>query len=136
VLEVLFEVYTIIYEQAYAELGAFAHEIIRRSRANLTNSSSNFFNHIPLNAPEGLNVNVILRNIARCYPDLNEKTRFIDAFAALFDDLIAQIKNCLGQPLATETRDRIRLRCSNIVRFANETDLKLRLLGVLNRITK
>ena len=91
---------------------------------------------IPLQAPEGLNVNAILRNIARCYPDLNEeKTKFIDAFAALYNNLITELDKYLGHPLAAETADRIRLRSSNIVRFARETDLKLRLLGVLNRIT-
>jgi hypothetical protein len=67
---------------------------------------------------------------------LNAKTKFIDAFAALFSNLIAEIKNYLGQPLTIETMDRIRMKSSNIVRFASETDLKLRLLGVLNRIAK
>ena len=136
VLEVLFEVYAIIYDQMFAELGTFAAEIVQRSRANLTNSYDRFFANIPLHAPEGLNINAILRNIARCYPDLDEKTRFIDAFAALFDSLLTEIEKYLGRPLADATADRIRLRSSNIVRFARETDLKLRLLGVLNRITK
>jgi hypothetical protein len=136
VLEVLFEVYTIIYAQIHAELGGFAKEIVRHSRADLTNSYSNFFANIPLDTPESLNINVILRNIARCYPGLNEKTRFIDAFAALFSNLIAELENYLGRPLAAKTTKRIRLRSLNILRFAKETDLKLRLLGVLNRITK
>ena len=136
VLEVLFEVYVIIYDQMFTELGAFAAEIIRRSRANLTNHYNKFFANIPLDTPEGLNINSILRNIANCYPDWDEKTKFIDAFAALFDNLLTEIEKILGRPLAAATANRIRMRSSNIVRFARETDLKLRLLGVLNRITK
>lgn len=135
VLEVLLEVYTIIYDQIFIELGAFATEIIQRSRANLTNSYGKFFANIPLHTPEGLNINLILRSISGCYSNSDEKTKFIDAFAALFDNLITELEKYLGHPLASETANRIRLRTSNIVRFARETDLKLRLLGALNRIT-
>lgn len=136
VLEVLFEIYKIIYDQIYTELGSFSTQIVRRCRTNLKNSYGKFFANIPLHAPEGLNITVVLRNIASCYPDLYDKTLFIDAFAALFDKLIIELENFLGRPLAAETVDRIRLRSSNIVRFARESDLKLRLLGVLNRITR
>ena len=136
VLEVLFEVYAIIYDQMFTELGAFAGEIVRRSGANLTNSYHKFFANIPLDTPEGLNMNAILRNIASCYPDSDEKNKFIDAFGALFDNLLTEIEKYLGRPLAAATADRIRMKSSNIVRFARETDLKLQLLAVLNRITK
>jgi hypothetical protein len=136
ILEVFFEVYKIIYNQIFYELGIFALNLVRRSRNNLKNSYRNLFTDVPLDTPERLNLSTILRNIARHYPNSNEKAMFIDAFAALFDNLIGELERYLGRRLSAETAEQIRVRSSNIVRFAEDTDLKMRLLGVLNRITR
>jgi hypothetical protein len=134
ILEVFCEVFKIIYGQLFKELGDASLEIIRRSRDNLKNNHRNLFIDVSLETPDRLNINSILRNIAQHYPGAGQKALFIDAFSALFDDLLKESKRFLGLKLAEETFTSIRAGTSNIVRFAEESELKMRLLGVLNRI--
>ena len=136
ILDVLIEIYRTIYEQLFNELGIFALDLVHRSLLNLKNSYAKIYENVPLHTPERITNNAILKNIARYYPESNKTARFMDAFAVLFKNLIDELEKFLGEQLAAETAERIRDRSSNIVRFAKESDLKLRLLGVINRITQ
>lgn len=136
ILDVFFEVYKLIYEQLFNELGVFTLDVIERSIRNLKSSYSKLFDRVPLDTPERITHNAILRNIAQHFPDASANANFMDAFAALFNNLIRELEKYLGEQLAAETAERIRVRSSNIVRFAKESDLKLRLLGIINRISE
>jgi hypothetical protein len=136
IVDVFFEIYKLIYEQLYNELGIFALKLVQRSIINLKNSHSKLFNNLPLDTPDRITNNAIFRNIAHCYPDSTGKIKFMDAFAAFFENLIGQLEVFLGERFAAETVERIRIRSLNIVRFAKASDLKMRLLGIINRITE
>jgi hypothetical protein len=136
ILEVFCEVFKIIYEQLFRELGKASIEIIRRSRENLKNHHKDLFLDVALETPDSLNINSILRNIAQHYPGSDQRALFMDAFSALFDNLLKELKRFLGLKLAAETFASIRAGTSNIVRFAKESELKMRLLGILNRIAQ
>ena len=73
--------------------------------------------------------------MANHYPDSHQSALFIDAFADLFENVLAETKRFLGTRLTAQTAERIRLESTNIMRFAQESDLKMRLLGVLNKIS-
>jgi hypothetical protein len=60
----------------------------------------------------------------------------MDAFAAFFENLIVELDVFLGERVAAETVEQIRIRSLNIARFAKASDLKIRLLGTINRITE
>jgi hypothetical protein len=136
ILEVFCEVFKIIYEQLFRELGKASIEIIRRSRENLKNHHKDLFLDVALETPDSLNINSILRNIAQHYPGSDQRALFMDAFSALFDNLLKELKRFLGLKLDAETFASIRAGTSNIVRFAKESELKMRLLGILNRIAQ
>jgi len=136
ILEVLFEAYNIIYQHIYAELGIYVFDIIEHSRLNLRNNHANFFLDVALHNPERLTINSILKNMANHYPDSHQRALFIDAFAELFKNVLTEAERYLGTRLAAQTADRIRLESTNIMRFAQESDLKMRLLGVLNKISR
>ena len=135
IIDVFFEIYHLIYEQLFNELGIFARELVQRSTINLKNSYAKFFENLPLDTPDKMTNNAIFRNIAHCYPDSSEKIKFMDAFAAFFENFIGEMEVFLGERFAAETVQRIRTRSLNIVRFAKASDLKMRLLGIINRIT-
>lgn len=136
ILQVLFEVYKIIYKQIYAELGVYVLNIIARSQISLRNNHKNIFIHVALDTPEQLTINSILKNIANHYPESHQRALFIDAFADLFENMLAETKRYFGSRLTAETAERIRVESTNIMRFAKESELKMRLLGVLNKITR
>jgi hypothetical protein len=136
ILEVLFEAYNIIYQYIYTELGIYVFDIIERSRLNLRNDHANFFLDVALHNPERLSINSILINMANHYPDSHRSALFIDAFADLFENVLTETERHLGTRLIAQTAERIRLESTNIMRFAQESDLKMRLLGVLNRISR
>ena len=81
-------------------------------------------------------MNSILKNMANHYPDSHQSTLFVDAFADLFENVLAETKRYLGTRLTAQIAERIHLESTNIMRFAKESDLKLRLLGVLNTISR
>lgn len=136
ILEVFFEVYNLIYQHIYAELGIYVLNIIERSRAHLRNNHASIFLNVALHNPQRLTINSILKNMANHYPDSDQNALFIDAFADLFANVLAETKRYLGTHLTAQTAERIRLESTNIMRFAKDSDLKIRLLGVLNRITR
>jgi hypothetical protein len=135
ILEVFLEAYNIIYRHIYSELGIYVFDIIEHSRLNLRNNHANFFLDVALQNPERLTINSILKNMANHYPDSRQNALFIDAFADLFENVLAETKRYLGARLTSQTAERIRLESTNIMRFAQESDLKMRLLGVLNKIS-
>ncbi len=136
IVDVFFDIYKLIYAQLYNELGIFARALVQRSINDLKNSHRKLFENLPLDTPDRISNSAVFRNIAHCYPDSTEKIKFMDAFAVFFDNLIGQLEVFLGERFAAETVERIRIRSSNIVRFAKTSDLKMRLLGIINRITE
>ena len=134
ILEVLLEAYNIIYRHIYSELGICVFDIIERSRSSLRNKHANFFLDVALHNPERLTINSILKNMANHYPDSHQSALFIDAFADLLENVLDETERHLGARSTAQIAERIRLESMNIMRFAPDSNLKMSLLGVLNRI--
>jgi len=136
VFEVLLEIYQLIHKELFRELGIRSSNTIKKAQDDLSTSFQLLFKDVPLDAPEHLKIQTVLRNLATYFPAPDQRSVFINAFFELFENMLRELKNFLGERLLEHTIDRIKSGASNIERFATESNLKRRLLETLNRIAE
>ncbi len=134
ILEVLFEVFTLITTELQNEIGVRGKEIIETSLKELKPDHQKIFIDVSLDDPERLDKNAILRNIAFHFPSPDQRPIFIDAFLGLFLKILDELKRFLGMGLTKDTSQRISRIISNIEIFSMNTTMKKRLLEILNVI--
>ena len=136
VLDTLLEIYTFISHMLFFELGAKAEDVIRESQLHLTRMHNSTFVDIPLEKPDEVTKDMILRNIAHYYPELDTRILFIEGFYALFEHLQAAIEKYLGRRLAEQAAGKIKTEIKNIERYAKETALRSHLLETFDKMVQ
>jgi hypothetical protein len=136
ILEVLFEVYRIITSELFHELGKGGLKVIQDSRDKLSSRYKVIFDGIDLESPEEMTTGAILRNMYRNFPSPEQRLLFIEGFSALFQNILEELRAFLGVGLRRSTAEKVRKKISDIERFASDSQLKDRLLDVLDTISK
>jgi hypothetical protein len=136
VLDTLLEIYAYISHMLLVELGAKAQEVIRQSQHLLTRIHNGIFVGIPLEKPDKVTKEMILRNIAHYYPEPERRIVFIEAFCALFEQIQTAIENYLGSHLVKQAAVKIKTEIKNIERYAKETALRSHLLETFDKLVQ
>jgi DNA-binding Lrp family transcriptional regulator len=136
VLDTLLEIYAFISHMLFIELGAKAADVIRESLLLLTRMHSGTFVGIPLEKPDEVTKDMILKNIAHYYPEPDTRILFIEAFYALFEHMQAAIEKYLGRRLAEQAAGKIKTEIKNIERYAKETSLRSHLLETFDKMVQ
>jgi DNA-binding Lrp family transcriptional regulator len=136
VLDTLLEIYAFISRMLFFELGAKAEDVIRESQLLLSRMQNGTFVGIPLETPDEVTKDMILRNIAHYYPEPDTRILFIEAFCALFEHMQAAIEKYLGKRLAEQATGKIKTEIKNIERYAKETALRSHLLETFDKMVQ
>lgn len=133
---VLFEVYQLLVNELFHELGKRGKEVIQDSVKLLKPDHRKIFANIPMDEPDKMKINSIFRNISHNFPSPDQRLIFIDAFLELYLLIFADYNKFVGRGLANVTADKIGRNISDIERFATNSSYKNRLLEVLKTISK
>ena len=136
VLDTLLEIHSFLSNMLFFELGAKAEDVIRQSLQNLIRIHSGIFVGIPLERGGDVTKEMILRNIAHYYPGPETRILFIEAFCALFENMLTAIGKYLGITLAEQASVKIRTEIKNIERYATETALRSHLLETFDKMVQ
>lgn len=134
VLETLLEIHAFISQLLFFEIGAKAKDVIRQSKHLLPRMHHSIFVGIPLEKPDEVKKDMILRNIAHYYPEPDRRILFVEAFCALFDQMQTAIEKYLGRRLAEHAAVKIKTEMKNIERYAQKTALRNHLLEVFDKL--
>jgi hypothetical protein len=91
---------------------------------------------VPLEKPDEVTKDMILRNIAHYYPEPGQRILFIEAFCTLFEHLQTSIEKYLGRRLAEQATVKIKTEMKNIERYAKETSLRSHLLETFDNMVQ
>jgi DNA-binding Lrp family transcriptional regulator len=136
VLDTLLEIYAFISHMLFFELGAKAVDVIQESQLLLTRMHNGTFVGVPLEKPEEVTKEMILRNMAHYYPGPDTRIPFIEAFCALFEHMQTAIEKYLGRQLAEQATGKIKTEIKNIERYAKETSLRSHLLETFDKMVQ
>lgn len=136
ILNVMFELYRLITVELLHEMGAKGEEIIQKALESLSAEHQIMFLNVPLEEPEKLDMNQILRNIASYFPAPKQRLMFMDAFRSLYLHILDETKKFLGAGLTKETIKKIGTVKADIETFSADTPSKQKMLGILNEIVK
>jgi len=88
------------------------------------------FLNVPLEEPEKLDMNQILRNIASYFPAPKQRLIFMDAFHFLYLHILDETEKFLGAGLAKETIKKIGTVKTDIEAFSTDTPSKQKMLEI------
>jgi hypothetical protein len=93
------------------------------------------FAEIPLDNPERVRKQMVLRNMARYHPDPAQRYLFIEAFCDLIGKLRSEINRHLGDRFASDATSKIQTEIKNVERYAKETAMRSHLLETFDRLS-
>jgi len=134
ILDMLLEIYAFISHLLFFEIGAKATEIIRQAQHPLNRMHKGIFSGIPLEKPDAIKKDMILRNIAHYCPDPDARILCVEAFCAFFKQMQTVIEKNLGSRLAGQITLKIKTEIKNIERCAQETALRRQLLEAFAKL--
>lgn len=136
ILGVLFEVYQLLINELFHELGKRGKKVIQISIKVLKPDHQKIFSDIEMDEPDKMEINSIFRNISQNFPSPDQRLIFIDAFLELYLLVFAEYNKFVGRGLANVAAEKIGRSISDIERFATNSSYKNRLLEVLHTISK
>lgn len=136
ILKVLCEVYQVITEGLFHELGAKGKDLIEKARKNLPRDYQLAFVGVVLEEPEKIDINVILRNMASYFSSAKYQFTLMDTFYALYVNILNELNKFLGLGLTKGSLQEIRRIRNDIQVFSVKTELKQRLVEVLDDVVK
>ncbi|MBN2419278.1 MAG: hypothetical protein JXL81_07825, partial [Deltaproteobacteria bacterium] len=89
------------------------------------------FENVPLHDPESVDSNIILRNIASCFPSPENRLNFIDAFYEIYKHIMDEAKLFLGTGLVKEMINKIKTLKADMETFSEDTPSKKRAVKIL-----
>jgi DNA-binding Lrp family transcriptional regulator len=134
ILETLLEIYAFVSHLLFSEIGAKAKDVIRQSQQLLTRTHPGIFAGIPLEKPDEVKKDMILRNIAHYYPEPDTRILFVEAFCALIEQMQTASEKYLGRRLAEHAAVKIKTEIKNIARYAQESALRSHLLEAFDKL--
>ncbi|NNF99104.1 MAG: MarR family transcriptional regulator [Desulfobacteraceae bacterium] len=133
---VLFDIYKMVTGDLFHELGLRGKESIKDARKKLNSEHQKVFIDMDLAEPNSLNEEGIIRNLSRHFPNVKSAMIFIDAFHALYTNILEELKKFLGVGLTSDSANEIGNKIRDIERFASDTELKKQLLAVLMDLSR
>ncbi len=94
------------------------------------------FADIPLDNPERVRKEMILKNMACYYSEPAQRYLFIEAFGELIGNLSTEIRRYLGGKFASDATVKIQTEIKNIERYAKETAMRSHLLETFDRLSE
>ncbi|HPJ66442.1 MAG TPA: hypothetical protein PLQ82_10905 [Desulfobacteraceae bacterium] len=134
ILKVLLEIHELITKEMQSELGAKARDIIQKAKGKLTAANQMLFENIPLDDPERVDANMILRNIASHFPSPENRFTFVDAFYEIYKNIMDEAKLFLGIGLVKEMIKKIKTIKADMETFSEDTPSKKRALKILTEL--
>jgi hypothetical protein len=136
ILETLLEIYSYLLHLLIAELGRRSQDVVQRALNTLNKSHKAMFADIPLENPDRVRKEMVLKNMAYYYPEPAQRYLFIEAFCELIANLRAEIHRYLGGKLASDATVKIQTEIKNIERYAKETAMRSHLLETFDRLSE
>ena len=136
ILETLLEIYSYLLHLLIAELGRRSRDVVQRALNTLNKSHKAMFADIPLENPDRVRKEMVLKNMAYYYPEPTQRYLFIEAFCELIGNLRAEIHRYLGGKLASDATVKIQTEIKNIERYAKETAMRSHLLETFDRLSE
>jgi len=134
ILETLLEIYSYLLHLLIAELGRRSRDVVQRALITLNKRHKAMFTDIPLDNPERVRKEMVLKNMAYYYPEPEQRYLFIEAFCELIGNLRTEIDRYLGGKFASDATVKIQTEIKNIERYAKETALRSHLLETFDRL--
>ena len=94
------------------------------------------FADIPLENPDRVRKEMVLKNMAYYYPEPTQRYLFIEAFCELIGNLRAEMHRYLGGKFASDATVKIQTEIKNIERYAKETAMRSHLLETFDRLSE
>jgi len=136
ILETLLEIYSYLLHLLIAELGRRSRDVVQRALNTLNKSHKAMFADIPLENPDRVRKEMVLKNMAYYYPEPAQRYLFIEAFCELIGNLRAEIHRYLGGKLASDATVKIQTEIKNIERYAKETAMRSHLLETFDHLSE
>ena len=136
ILETLLEIYSYLLHLLIAELGRRSRDVVQRALITLNKDHKAMFADIPLENPDRVRKEMVLKNMAYYYPEPAQRYLFIEAFCELIGNLRAEIHRYLGGKLASDATLKIQTEIKNIERYAKETAMRSHLLETFDRLSE
>ena len=136
ILETLLEIYSYLLHLLIAELGRRSRDVVHGALNTLNKSHKAMFADIPLENPDRVRKEMVLKNMAYYYPEPAQRYLFIEAFCELIGNLRAEIHRYLGGKLASDATVKIQTEIKNIERYAKETAMRSHLLETFDRLSE
>ena len=135
ILDSLLEIYSHFLHLLIAEIGRRSRDVVQRALMALSKHHRAMFVDIPLDNPERVRKEMILKNMAHYYPEPAQRYFFIEAFCELIGNLRTEIRRYLGRNFASDATVKIQTEIKNIERYAKETALRSHLLETFDRFS-
>jgi DNA-binding Lrp family transcriptional regulator len=136
ILDTLLDIYSYLLHLLIAEIGRRSQDVVQQARANLNKRYNAIFADIPLDRPDRVRKEMVLKNMAFFYPEPAQRYLFIEAFCELIGNLRSEIGRYLGGNSASDATLKIQTEINNIARYAKETALRSLLIETFDQLFK
>jgi hypothetical protein len=136
IIDTLLEIYSYLLHLLIAEIGRRTQDVVQRARIALDKTHKAMFADMPLDNPDRVRKEMLLKNMAYFYPEPGQRYLFIEAFCELIENLRTEIRRFLGQKSAADATAKIQTEIKNIERYAKETALRSHLLETFDRLSE
>jgi hypothetical protein len=133
-LGALFRIFRMLAKDLSKELGAMATVVLNKAIGGLDENYRKIFDGISMDGDIIRDLNKMLKNISRYYPDPSDRFIFIDSFCELINGIIQEMNRILGLPLTNQMVseiDKVRL---DIFNFYTDSPTKRKVLEALDKI--
>jgi hypothetical protein len=133
-LGALFRVFRMLAKDLSKELGAMATVVLNKAIEGLDENYRKIFDGISMDGDIIRDLNKMLKNISRYYPDPSDRFIFIDSFCELINGVIQEMNRILGLSLTNQMVseiDKVRL---DIFNFYTDSPTKRKVLEALDKI--
>jgi len=136
ILDTLLEIYTYLLHLLIGEIGRRTRDVVQRALIVLDKRHQAMFADIPLDNPDRVRKQMVLKNMAYHYPDPTQRYLFIEAFCELIGNLRSEIRRYLGGEFASDATAKIQTEIKNVERYAKETAMRSHLLETFDRLSE
>ena len=133
---VLFDIYSLVYDELTEELGKYGVEMIKNMKKEVKEEHAAVFEGISFDKPETMEEKTILKNIANHFPHKEKRFIFVDAFLELFRKSLEELNRYLGIGLRKKTIKRMETIMENLERFSINSQLKSYMMDNLAKLIK
>lgn len=136
ILDLIFDIYTMMFSKLYSELGRKGQEIVDDAKAELNLGHQKLFEGIPLDNPQAIEKQAVLNNMATYFPKPEQRFIFIEIFGDLLTNIIRRSKRFLGDRLTKATMAEVGRIKADVESFSVKTTYTERMMAVLGDLIR